>query len=91
VIVEVKPAKYLTITARRAPGGEAFQQSVGALYGAALALKLAKKFAGQDHKLCHPEGHWWESLGTGDFSAEPPAAWNLPLLIRVPDFIRQSD
>jgi hypothetical protein len=91
VIVDVKPAKYLTITGGGAPGREEFQQCIGALYGAAFTLKMTKKFAGQDYKVCHLEGLWWGRQETGDFSGEPPETWNWQLIIRVPDIIKEAD
>ncbi len=91
VLIDVKPAKYLTITGKGAPGGTEFQQCVGALYGAAFTIKMTKKFAGQDYKVCHLEGQWWGDQETSDFSGLPPESWNWRLLIRVPDFIKATD
>jgi hypothetical protein len=91
VLVRVKPAKYLAIDGQGAPGGAEFQASVGALYGAAFTIKMQKKFAGQDYRVCHLEGLWWGSETTGDFSQLPPESWNWTLLIRVPGFIKQAD
>jgi len=90
-IIDVKPARYLTITGKGAPGGSEFQKCIGALYGAAFTIKMTKKFAGQDYKVCHLEGQWWGDQETGDFSALPPQSWNWRLLIRVPDFIKAAD
>ena len=89
--VDVKPAVYLTITGRGAPGGADFQAKVGALYGMAFTIKMTKKFAGKDYKVCHLEGLWWGNDITGDFSQLPPEAWNWTLLMRVPEFIKDSD
>jgi len=89
--VDVKPAKYLTLTGRGAPGGADFQARVGALYGVAYTLKMTKKFAGKDYKVCHLEGLWWGNDLTGDFSQLPPESWNWTLLMRVPEFIKDSD
>jgi len=52
---------------------------------------MAKKFAGQDYRVCHLEGLWWGTQETGDFSAQPPETWNWKLLIRVPPFIKEAD
>lgn len=91
VLIDVKPAKYLTVTGKGAPGGKEFQNSVGALYGAAYTIKFTKKFAGQDYRVCHLEGQWWGKQETGDFSTLPPESWNWRVLIRVPDFIKATD
>lgn len=91
VLIQTKPAKYLAIAGRGAPAGEAFQECVGALYAVAFTLKMAKKFAGSDYKVCHLEGLWWADKEGEDFSAQPRDAWNWKLVIRVPDFINTMD
>jgi len=91
VLIDVKPAKYLTITGKGAPGGAEFQRCIGALYGAAFTIKMTKKFAGQDYTVCHLEGQWWGDQGAGGFSAIPPESWNWRLMIRVPDFLKSAD
>jgi len=91
VLIQTKPAKYLTIAGQGAPAGEAFQRSVGALYGVAFTLKMAKKFAGNDYKVSNLEGLWWGDKEGEDFSAQPPDTWNWKLIIRVPDFIAAKD
>ena len=89
--VDVKPAKYLTITGRGAPGAADFQAKVGALYVVAYTIKMTKKFAGKDYKVCQLEGLWWGNEVTGDFSQLPRESWNWTLLMRVPEFIKDSD
>lgn len=91
VLVDVKPAKYLTITGKGAPEGTEFQKCVGALYGAAYTIKFTKKFVGQDYRVCNLEGQWWGEQETGDFTNLPRESWNWRLLIRVPDFIKAAD
>ena len=91
VLIQTKPAKYLAITGQGAPAGKAFQEGVGALYNVAFTLKMAKKFAGQDYKVCHLEGLWWGDKEGQDFAAQPPDTWNWKLIIRVPDFIVAKD
>jgi hypothetical protein len=89
-IVKTKPAHYLALSGRGAPASEEFQKAVGALYGVAFTVKMAKKFAGLDYKVCHLEGLWWSSR-KGDFLEQPVDSWNWKLLIRVPDFISDED
>jgi len=91
VLVKTKPAKYLTITGKGRPGGELFQKHIGALYGAAFTIKMTRKFAGQDYKVCHLEGLWWGDKEGLDFSAIPLDQYNWKLIIRVPDFIQKKD
>ena len=87
--VMVGPAKYLAITGQGAPGGERFRAHIAALYATAFTLKMAEKFAGHDYKVCHLEGQWWADDGS-DFHTHQPKEWQWRLLIRVPEFITQS-
>jgi hypothetical protein len=91
VLIQTKPARYLTISGQGTPGGEAFQESVGALYSVAFTLKMAMKFAGKDYKVCHLEGLWWGDKEGENFAAQSLDTWNWKLIIRVPDFIGAKD
>ncbi len=90
VFVKVGPAMHLSITGRGAPGGEHFKLHISALYSVAFTLKMAKKFAGHDYKVCHLEGQLWAEDGC-DFRTHQPNECHWRLLIRVPDFITQKD
>ena len=46
-VVETKPARYLVIEGTGKPGGEVFQDRIGALYGVAYTVKMTRKFEGQ--------------------------------------------
>jgi hypothetical protein len=91
-MVKVGPAKYLTVSGKGAPGGEAFQAAVAALYGVAFTVKMTRKFAGKgDYKVCHLEAQYWASGKAADFTKLKPGQWRWRLMIRVPTFIRQAD
>lgn len=90
VFVVVTPARYLSITGRSAPGGERFRSHISALYSVAFTLKMAEKFAGHNYKVCHLEGQWWAEDGA-DFHSHQPKEWQRRLLIRVPEFITQTE
>jgi len=93
-IVDVGPAQYLSVGGVGAPGGEAFQAAVGALYGAAYTIKMTRKHqkgVGPDYKICKLEGIYWGPKGEDDFSGVDPEQWNWQLIIRTPDFISQDD
>lgn len=90
-LVKIGPAKYLAITGKGAPASTEFQNKIGALYGVAYTVKMTKKFAGQDYRVCHLEGLWWGSKERMDFAAQPTDMWNWKLIIRVPDFIKKTD
>jgi len=91
IIVDIKPANYLTITGYGEPGGPTFQAKLGALYNVAFTIKMAKKFAGQDYAVCKLEGLWWGSKERSSFLEEPRGRWNWKLMIRTPDFIQNRD
>jgi hypothetical protein len=80
VFVTIGAAKYLTVYGQGEPGGDMFQSMLGALYGVAYTIKMAKKFAGQDYKVCGLEGLWWGF-------EQPRESWRWKLMIRVPEFI----
>jgi hypothetical protein len=86
-LVRAKPAQYLAIEGRGAPGNARFQACIGALYGMAFTVKMTRKFAGkQDYVVCKLEGQYF-----GDLPATPKEEWTWKLLIRTPDFIGQKD
>ena len=90
-LVTVRKGKYLAIDGRGAPGGEAFQARIGALYAAAFTIKMASKMAGRDYKVSTLEGIYWAADGRADFYRAPKEAWRWTLLIRVPDFIGKRE
>jgi hypothetical protein len=90
VLVDIGPAQYLSINGRGEPGGKLFQDQVGLLYGVAFTIKMTKKFAGRDYKVCYLEGLWWTDDGV-TFVEKPVSVWNWKLLIRVPDFVTAED
>lgn len=91
VLVEIKPANYLTISGQGDPGGELFQARIGALYGMAYTIKMTSKFAGKDYVVCKLEGQWWSDESPGDFSKVPKDKWQWKLLIRTPDFVGDEE
>ena len=90
-LVVTKPAVYLTAAGQGAPASAEFQDKVGAIYSVAFTIKMAKKFAGQDYKVCHLEGLWSAGQASANLLAQPPETWNWKLLIRVPEFTKPAD
>lgn len=90
VLLETAAGTYLTVCGAGKPGGELFQTHVGALFGAAYTIKMTKKAAGRDYKVCGLEGLWWSADGAC-ITVAPQQDLNWKLLIRTPDFISQSD
>jgi hypothetical protein len=87
-VVAVGPAQYLAIEGKGAPGSEAFQNAIGALYNVAYAMKMKLK-AKHDYAVCKLEGQWW--CDRENFSEAPQETWQWRLLIRTPDFVTNKD
>jgi hypothetical protein len=90
-LVKIGRAKYLTIVGQGEPGGKVFSEKLGALYAVAFTLKMRKKFAGRDYRVCAMEGLWWGSQGEGDFMSQPRETWQWKIVIRTPDFVQRND
>jgi len=89
VLIQTKPAQYLSISGQGAPCCERFTACIGALYSVAFTIKMTRKFAGkQDYAVCKLEGQWFFE---GDLAKIPKDKWQWKLLIRTPDFIPQTD
>jgi hypothetical protein len=87
VLLDVQPARYLSISGTGAPGSEGFQKKMGALYGTAFTMKFESKFAGCDYAVCKPEGIYWTDAGGPGFQSLPMDQWHWDLIIRTPDFV----
>lgn len=91
-VIDVPPGKFLMVLGRGAPGGEAYQEALQALYGFAYTLKFKCKAEGRDYTVMVLEGQWWwddKSIFTLD-DAPPREEWNWNSMMRVPDFITQQ-
>lgn len=87
-LIQMRPATYLSIEGRGAPGSTAFTDAIGALYGIAFTVKMTRKFAGlEDYSVCKLEALWpnWEA------NAASKDQWTWQLLIRTPEFITRND
>ncbi len=86
--VEVGKAQYLAIDGEGAPGGEAFQAAIGAMYAMAYTIKMTSKKNGRDYVVCKLEGIWGAD---GDFDSSAPESCRWTLMIRTPEFIRSEE
>ncbi len=86
-IINVTPAKFLAITGRGEPGGEAYQAALNALYSVAYSVKFKAKAAGNDFVVMTLEGLWWLDDPKASFERVPREKWNWKSMIRQPDFI----
>ena len=92
-LVKVGKAQYLAIEGAGAPGTKPFTAAIGALYGIAFTVKMARKFSGrEDYVVAKLEGQWWSDGGDNeDFMSAPRTAWRWKLLIRTPDFVTRKE
>lgn len=90
-LVTAASAKYLAIAGRGDPAGAAFQAAVGALYGVAFTIKMAKKRARRDYAVAKLEGLWWGGQRGKLLIDSAPSTWCWKLLIRVPTFVTSRD
>ena len=88
-IVDIPDFSFLTYTGKGEPGGEAYQESINALYGAVYTLKFSSKKAGRDFTVMPLEGIWWlDDPGVVNLDDAPPReTWNWTSMILVPDFV----
>jgi hypothetical protein len=85
-IVAVPARSVVAIEGQGAPGGEAFQRSVGALYGVTYTLKFSRKRAGKgDFKVGALEACWWAGGGEVAFGETPREQWRWRLRLAVPE------
>jgi hypothetical protein len=90
-LVDIGKAQYLAIEGQGQPGGQQFQDDVGALYGMAFTIKMANKFAGLDYAVCKLEGLWWHDNPDEPIAAQGTVPLHWKMLIRTPDFIGKTD
>lgn len=90
-LVTVPERTVLAIAGHGAPESEAFQSSIGALYGVAYTLKFArKKSARRDFRIGPLESRWWIA-GDGPEPAAPREEWRWELRIAVPDNVTPAE
>ena len=88
-IIDVPPGNFLTYPGRGAPGGEAYQKAIEALYGSAYTIKFKCKEEDRDFTVMALEGLWWWDDRTAFTLADAPPreTWNWISLIRMPDYV----
>ncbi len=88
-VVKIGPASYLSISGKGAPGGTAFSDAIGALYGVAFTVKMTRKFAGKrDYAVCKLEARY-PNLSCA--SMPPKEEWTWDLMIRTPEFVTKKE
>jgi hypothetical protein len=95
-IVDVPKLKFVMIDGRIGPGeapatSAAFQEAMGALYGAAYTLKFISKLREKDpidYTVMALEGLWWGDSGGFDFGRKEP--WNWTVMVVQPDHVTKA-
>lgn len=90
-LITAKAAKYLAIAGAGSPQDPAFTAAIGALYGTAFTIKMARKFAGRDYAVAKLEGLWWGGEKGKLLIDSKPSTWRWKIMIRVPAFITEKD
>jgi hypothetical protein len=90
-LVRIGAARYLTVAGRGDPEGPAFGAAVGALYGSAFTIKMAKKAGGRDFTVAKLEGLWWGGRHGKLLIDSPVQTWRWKAMIRVPTFVAARD
>ena len=88
-IVEVPELGFLMIDGAGEPGepgGPAFTEAIGALYGAAYSAKFALKTAGSDHVVMPLEA-LWTSPGEESVDLDHPGDWEWTVMMAQPDTV----
>ena len=92
VLLDIAPATYLGIVGSGAPGEQAFNTRIGALYAMAYTVKMTRKFAGrQDYVIGKLETLYWTEPEGNGFHAASRHAWQWQMLIRTPDFVKEAE
>lgn len=88
-IVVVPERRCIAIDGEGEPGGPAFQEAMGALYGTAYTLHFMLRDRGVEAHVPPVEGLWTRREGEQDWAEGPvafdPAAWRWTLLMPLPD------
>ncbi len=90
-LIEVGPAFYLAVDGRGGPGGEVFQERIGALYAMAYTLKFQAKDAGRDYVVGKLEALYGIDQPFAELEAIDKDEWSWRMLMRVPDFTTEAD
>ena len=97
-LVEFEKINFISITGKGDPSGEEFSEKIEALYPVAYAIKFDFKTTKKDFVVSKLEGLWWydEQKYANHTMANAPAdiprsEWEYRLLIRLPDFVFESD
>ncbi len=93
-MVNLPPARYISVRGKGDPSGEAFKAHIALLYPVVYKIKFLEKAAGQDFVIPPLEGLWWyDEEKFGNVLMEnspleiPREAWEYRLMIRIPEYV----
>lgn len=97
-IILVEAAQFISIKGKGDPSEKPFTERIEALYAAAYTIKFDFKVKEKDFAVAKLEGLWWfdEDKYQGKTISNSPvevprSEWEYRLLIRLPDFVTESD
>lgn len=95
VQLEIPPMNFIVIDGCGAPGGEAYQSALSALYALTFAIKMSKmkgdKPEGYFEYVVPPlEGVWWADNGSKNIMETDRDTWRWSSMIRQPEFVNES-
>jgi hypothetical protein len=84
-LLKIPSMKYIMVDGKGEPGGDSFQQGVGAIYNVAYTMKFrSKKLLKKDYNVMALEGLWWMK---GKIDQTRRKDWLWTLMSVVPDFV----
>jgi hypothetical protein len=89
-LVEPSVGSYLAMDGQGAPGGDAYQACMEALYGMAYTIKFARKGEGADFVVCKLEGLYAIEISFEEFAALPQEQWKWRMMIRLPEGVEDA-
>lgn len=93
-LIEIAPARFLSITGKGDPSAPEFAANTQAMYATAYGIKFACKALNKDFVVAKLEGLWsfdeskYGGLSIADAPRNVPRSeWEYRLLIRMPEFV----
>jgi hypothetical protein len=90
-VVRVPARAVVAIEGRGEPGGPAFQDAIGAVYGVAYTLKFTRKPSGDDFRIGPLEARWWTDDPKRSINEVPRSEWRWRLRLAVPRDVKGVD
>ncbi len=90
-LIDVNKGSYLNVDGKGAPGGNEFTAKIGALYAVAYTIKMTRKFDGRQDYVIGKLEALWSVDGDGDMSSTPKEDWCWSMMIRTPDFVKNTE